>query len=69
MTKVPHLWRVSSVVSSTRIPEATVARLPVYLRALNRSKVMEAVRDLSWGSVFLSLEREAHTGFEPVPPP
>jgi integrase len=41
----------------------------VYLRALNRSKVMEAVRDLSWGSVFPSLEREAHTGFEPVPPP
>ena len=26
-----------------------------YLRALNR-KVMEAVRDLSWGSVFPSLE-------------
>lgn len=41
----------------------------VYPRALNRSKVMEAVRDLSWGSVFPSLEREAHTGFEPVPPP
>ena len=41
----------------------------VYLRALNRSKVMEAVRDLSWGSVFPSLEVKAHTGFEPVPPP
>ncbi len=41
----------------------------VYLRALNRSKVMEAVRDLSWGSVFPSLEGKAHTGFEPVPPP
>ena len=41
----------------------------VYLRALNRSKVMEAVRDLSWGSVFQSNLGEAHTGFEPVPPP
>jgi hypothetical protein len=41
----------------------------IYLRALNRSKVMEAVRDLSWGSVFPSFEGKAHTGFEPVPPP
>jgi site-specific recombinase XerD len=41
----------------------------VYLRALNRSKAMEAVRDLSWGSVFPSLKGKAHTGFEPVPPP
>ena len=41
----------------------------VYLRALNRFKVIEAVRDLSWGSVFPSLEGKAHTGFEPVPPP
>jgi site-specific recombinase XerD len=41
----------------------------VYLRALNRSKAMEAVRDLSWGSGFQSNRAEAHTGFEPVPPP
>ena len=42
----------------------------VYLRALNRSKAMEAVRDLSWSSSgFESNRVEAHTGFEPVPPP
>jgi integrase len=41
----------------------------VYLRALNRSKAMEAVRDLSWGSGFQSKGSKAHTGFEPVPPP
>jgi hypothetical protein len=41
----------------------------VYLRALNRSKALEAVRDLSWGSGFQSKGIEAHTGFEPVPPP
>jgi site-specific recombinase XerD len=50
----------------------------VYLHALNRSKAMEAVRDLSWTTpaVFSSQDRErawmqekAHTGFEPVPPP
>jgi hypothetical protein len=27
------------------------------------------VRDLSWGSGFQSNRAEAHTGFEPVPPP
>jgi integrase/recombinase XerD len=41
----------------------------VYLRALNRSQAMEAVRDLSWGTGFQSNREEAHTGFEPVPPP
>jgi integrase len=41
----------------------------VYLRALDRSKAMEAVRDLSWGSGFQSNREKAHTGFEPVPPP
>ena len=42
----------------------------VYLRALNRSKAMEAVRNLSWGSSsFQSNAAKAHTGFEPVPPP
>jgi integrase/recombinase XerD len=41
----------------------------VYLRALNRSKAMEAVRDLSWGLGFQEEEEEAHTGFEPVLPP
>jgi integrase len=42
----------------------------VYLRALNRSKAMEAVRDLSWSSSrFQANREEAHTGFEPVPPP
>ena len=41
----------------------------VYLRALNRSKAMEAVRDLRWGSGFRGEAVKAHTGFEPVPPP
>ena len=41
----------------------------VYLRALNRSKAMEAVRDLSWGLRFQPDAEEAHTGFEPVLPP
>ena len=41
----------------------------VYLRALNRSKAMEAVRDLSWGFGFQAIAEEAHTGFEPVLPP
>jgi integrase/recombinase XerD len=40
----------------------------VYLRALNRSQAMEAVRDLSWGAGFQSSNEEAHTGFEPVLP-
>jgi hypothetical protein len=38
----------------------------VYLRALNRSKAMEAVRNLSWGLRFQPEVQEAHTGFEPV---
>jgi hypothetical protein len=41
----------------------------VYLRALNRSKAMEVVRDLSWGLGFQLEPVKAHTGFEPVPPP
>ena len=41
----------------------------VYLQALNRSKAMEAVRDLSWGSGLRPQPVEAHTGFEPVLPP
>jgi len=41
----------------------------VYLRALNRSKAMEAVRDLSWGPGLPPQAEEAHTGFEPVLPP
>ena len=41
----------------------------VYLKALNRSKAMEAVRDLRWGSGFVENAVKAHTGFEPVPPP
>lgn len=49
----------------------------VYLRALNRSKAMEAVRDLSWttpgfssrSSETAQMREKAHTGFEPVPPP
>jgi hypothetical protein len=41
----------------------------VYLRALNKSKAMEAVRDLSWGPGLQPQAVEAHTGFEPVPPP
>jgi site-specific recombinase XerD len=38
----------------------------VYLRALNRSQAMEAVRDLSWGAGFQTDAEEAYTGFEPV---
>jgi integrase len=41
----------------------------VYLRALNRSKAMEAVRNLSRGSGLRPQPVEAHTGFEPVLPP
>jgi integrase len=41
----------------------------VYLRALNKSKAMEVVRDLSWGSGLRPQAVEAHTGFEPVLPP
>jgi integrase len=41
----------------------------VYLRALNRSKAMEPVRDLSWGRGLQPNPEEAHTGFEPVLPP
>jgi integrase len=40
-----------------------------YLRALNRNKAMEAVRDLSWGLGLQPGLVKAHTGFEPVPPP
>ena len=35
----------------------------VYLRALNKSKAMEAVRDLSWGLGLQPDAEEAHTGF------
>jgi site-specific recombinase XerD len=41
----------------------------IYLRALDRSHLMEDVRDLTWGRGFLSDREEAHTGFEPVLPP
>ncbi len=49
-----------------------------YLRAFNRPKSMEAVRDLSWSGTSGFVHRapeapqfqgKAHTGFEPVPPP
>jgi integrase len=42
----------------------------VYLRRKDKAKAMESVRDLSWGrSGFAEEALEAHTGFEPVPPP
>jgi integrase len=41
----------------------------IYLRALNRSKAMEVVRDFSWDARFQPEVQEAHTGFEPVLPP
>jgi integrase len=42
----------------------------IYLRRKDKAKAMESVRDLSWGvSGFSSQAQEAHTGFEPVPPP
>jgi hypothetical protein len=48
---------------------ARIDTTQVYLRALNRSKAMEAVRDLSWGLALPPDAQEAHTGFEPVLPP
>jgi site-specific recombinase XerD len=36
----------------------------VYLRSLNTSKAMEAVRDLSWSSGFVADGGKAHTGHE-----
>jgi integrase len=42
----------------------------VYLRRKDKAAAMERVRDLSWShSGFSSQAQEAHTGFEPVPPP
>jgi site-specific recombinase XerD len=43
----------------------------VYLRRRKKQLAMERVRDLSWGSVggLQPNAGEAHTGFEPVPPP
>jgi len=50
----------------------------VYLKALNRSQLMEPVRGLSWTSStefppqapeVARMQGKAHTGFEPVPPP
>jgi len=42
----------------------------IYLRRKDKARDMEVVCDLSWGSsVFPSKVEEAHTGFEPVPPP
>jgi integrase len=48
---------------------ARIDTTQVYLRALNKSQAMEAVRDLSWGLGFKAEAVKAHTGFEPVPPP
>jgi hypothetical protein len=54
---------------------ARIDTTQVYLRALNRSKAMEVVRDLSWRSGgppqaeepgLPPQAEEAHTGFEPV---
>jgi site-specific recombinase XerD len=56
---------LKELMGHTRI-ETTV----IYLRRKNKAKAMEQVRDLSWGvSVPSSQALEAHTGFEPVPPP
>ncbi len=42
----------------------------IYLRRKDKARAMEVVRDLTWGSnVFPEETEEAHTGFEPVPPP
>jgi|RhiMethySRZTD1v2_1073278.scaffolds.fasta_scaffold05668_1 excisionase family DNA binding protein len=73
----PHLWRfvqrgeiealrIGEGHGPIRIPETTL----IYLRRKDTAKAMESVRDLSWGvSVPSSQALEAHTGFEPVPPP
>jgi integrase len=48
---------------------ARIDTTQVYLRAFNRTKAMESVRDLSWGLGLSPDAEEAHTGFEPVLPP
>jgi hypothetical protein len=58
---------VESLQALTNHPRIDTTQ--VYLRALNRTKAMEAVRDLSWGLGFQPQPVEAHTGFEPVLPP
>jgi integrase len=60
-----HVIALKELMGHSRL-ETTL----IYLRRKNKARAMEAVRDLSWGSfVFPSKAEEAHTGFEPVPPP
>jgi hypothetical protein len=63
-----HLEAIESLQALLNHSRADTTRFT--LRALNRSKAMEAVRNLSWSSSRFEANREeAHTGFEPVPPP
>jgi hypothetical protein len=57
------------LASQALMNHARIDTTQVYLRALNRSKAMEAVRDLLWALGFQPKAVKAHTGFEPVPPP
>jgi len=68
---VAFLERHPGALESLRIlmNHSRVDTTQVYLRALDRSHLMEDVRDLSWGPGFQSNREKAHTGFEPVPPP
>jgi integrase/recombinase XerD len=68
---VEFLERHPGALESLRVlmNHSRVDTTQVYLRALNRSQAMEPVRDLTWGPGFQAKREEAHTGFEPVPPP
>ncbi len=64
-THPDHVIALKELMGHSRL-ETTL----IYLRRKNKARAMEVVRDLSWGScVFPSKAEEAHTGFEPVPPP
>ena len=59
-----EIWSLKELLGHTRI-ETTL----VYLRRKDRAKAMEAVRGLSWGSVFPSFGSVPPAGFEPALPP
>jgi integrase/recombinase XerD len=68
---VAFLTKHPSALESLRVlmNHSRVDTTQVYLRAMDRSVLMEDVRDLSWGPRLSSNREKAHTGFEPVPPP
>ena len=68
---VAFLTKHPGALESLRVlmNHSRVETTQVYLRGMDRSLLMEDVRDLRWGSGFPSNREKAHTGFEPVPPP